>query len=152
MGGCGGALKCGVRVRTDGIRLPVVSDFRVSDVTYTMLSAAIRFHWLFFPHFFHHFSSDGPVMEVTSQFLYRGTYTDYENTFQRKVETPVEAHLSSTKDVAVSRSKEWFHLNDSYDGPSQQDAHVPAVQLRPLQEPDRVRLGRDDGSGAARTR
>ena len=30
---CGGVLKCGVRVRTDGIRLPVVSDFRVSDVT-----------------------------------------------------------------------------------------------------------------------
>ena len=54
-------------------------------------------------------------MEVTSQFLYRGTYTDYENTFQRRVETPVEVHLSSTKDVAVLRSKEWFHLNDSYD-------------------------------------
>ena len=58
--------------------------------------------------FFHHPPSDGPVMEVTSQFLYRGTYTDYENTFQRKVETPVEVHLSSTK---VLRSKEWFHLN-----------------------------------------
>ena len=52
-------------------------------------------------------------MEVTSQFLYRGrrTYTDCENTFQRKVETPVEVYLSSTKDVAVLRSKEWFHLN-----------------------------------------
>ena len=61
-------------------------------------------------------SRDGrPVMEVTSQFLYRGTYTDYENTFQRKVETPVEVHLSSTKDVSVLRSKEWFHLDDSYD-------------------------------------
>ena len=118
-----------------------------------MLSAAIRFHWFCFPHFFHHFSSDGPVMEVTSQFLYRGTYTDYENKFQRKVETPVEVHLSSIKDVAVLRSKEWFHPERLLRrGPSQQDAHVPAVQLRPLQEPDRVQLGRGDGSGAARTR
>ncbi|KAI5782751.1 acyl transferase domain-containing protein [Geopyxis carbonaria] len=58
-------------------------------------------------------SRDGrPVMEVISQFLYRGTYTDFENTFQRKVETPMEIHLGSTKDVAVLRSKEWFHLDD----------------------------------------
>ena len=27
----------------------------------------------------------------------------------------MEVHLSSTEDVAVLRSKEWFHLNDSYD-------------------------------------
>lgn len=53
-----------------------------------------------------------PVMEVTSQFLYRGTYTDYENTFQRKTETPMQLHLGSTKDVAVLRSKEWFSLDD----------------------------------------
>ena len=32
---CGGALKCGVRVRTDGI--PVVSDFRVSDISHNDL-------------------------------------------------------------------------------------------------------------------
>lgn len=54
-----------------------------------------------------------PVMEVTSQFLYRGTYTDYENTFQRKVETPVEVYLENTKDVAVLQSKEWFRLEES---------------------------------------
>lgn len=53
-----------------------------------------------------------PVMEVTSQFLYRGTYTDFENTFQRKVETPVEVHLATTKDVAVLRSKQWFCLDE----------------------------------------
>lgn len=53
-----------------------------------------------------------PVMEVTSQFLYRGTYTDFENTFQRKTETPMQLHLGSTKDVAVLRSKEWFSLDD----------------------------------------
>ncbi|KAL7270274.1 beta subunit of fatty acid synthetase [Rhizina undulata] len=54
-----------------------------------------------------------PVMEVVSQFLYRGVYTDYENTFQRKIETPMQVHLATTKDVAVLRSKEWFQFDDS---------------------------------------
>ncbi|KAI5290298.1 beta subunit of fatty acid synthetase, partial [Ascosphaera aggregata] len=53
-----------------------------------------------------------PVMEVTSQFLYRGTYTDYENTFQRKEEVPMQVHLTSSKDVAVLQSKEWFRLDN----------------------------------------
>lgn len=54
-----------------------------------------------------------PVMEVTSQFLYRGAYTDFENTFQRKVETPMQVHLGSTKDIAVLQSKEWFKLENT---------------------------------------
>ena len=59
-------------------------------------------------------SRDGEaVMEVTSQFLYRGKYDDFENTFQRKVETPMQVHLSSTKDIAVLQSKEWFKLEDT---------------------------------------
>ncbi|KAK9387219.1 acyl transferase domain-containing protein [Lipomyces mesembrius] len=53
-----------------------------------------------------------PVMEVTSQFFYRGAYTDFENTFQRKSELPMEVTLKSPKDVAVLRSKDWFELND----------------------------------------
>ena len=53
-----------------------------------------------------------PVMQVTSQFLYRGSYEDYENTFQRKEETPMQVHLASSKDVAVLRSKEWFSLDE----------------------------------------
>ena len=52
------------------------------------------------------------VMEVTSQFLYRGSYNDYESTFQRKEETPMELHLGSSKDVAVLRSKEWFRMDE----------------------------------------
>ena len=52
------------------------------------------------------------VMEVTSQFLYRGAYTDYENTFQRQEETPMQVTLATTKDVAVLRSKEWFQLDE----------------------------------------
>ena len=53
-----------------------------------------------------------PVMVVTTQFLYRGAYSDYQNTFERKDETPMQLHLSSTKDVAVLRSKEWFEMDE----------------------------------------
>jgi fatty acid synthase subunit beta len=53
-----------------------------------------------------------PVMEVTSQFLYRGDYKDFENTFQRKIENTMRLTLSSPKDVAVLRSKEWFKLDE----------------------------------------
>ncbi|KAL9619279.1 MAG: hypothetical protein Q9160_006131 [Pyrenula sp. 1 TL-2023] len=53
-----------------------------------------------------------PVMEVTSQFLYRGSYTDFENTFQRKEEVPMQVHLATSKDVAVLRSKEWFQMEE----------------------------------------
>jgi len=53
-----------------------------------------------------------PVMVVTTQFLYRGAYSDFENTFQRKDETPMQLHLGSSKDVAVLRSKEWFNIDE----------------------------------------
>lgn len=59
-------------------------------------------------------SRDGePVIEVTSQFLYRGVYTDFENTFQRKIETPVQLHLATSKDLAVLESKQWFNVDNS---------------------------------------
>lgn len=58
-------------------------------------------------------SKDGkPVMEVTSEFFYRGDYNDFENTFERKVEAPIQIQLATPKDVAVLCSKEWFQLND----------------------------------------
>ena len=53
-----------------------------------------------------------PVMEVTSQFLYRGAYEDYETTFQRTNEKVMHVHLSTSRDVAVLRSKEWFQLEN----------------------------------------
>jgi fatty acid synthase subunit beta, fungi type len=56
--------------------------------------------------------SGKPIMEVTSQFLYRGAYDDFENTFQRKQEKPMQLTLSSPKDVAVLQSKEWFQLEE----------------------------------------
>jgi len=53
-----------------------------------------------------------PVMEVTSQFLYRGAYTDFNNTFQRTNEKTMNVHLATSRDVAVLRSKEWFQLEN----------------------------------------
>jgi fatty acid synthase subunit beta len=52
------------------------------------------------------------IMEVTSQFLYRGAYSDYENTFQRKTEKPMQLSLTTSKDVAILRSKEWFNFEE----------------------------------------
>ena len=52
-----------------------------------------------------------PVMVVTTQFLYRGAYSDFATTFERKDETPMQIHLGSSKDVAVLRSKEWFNMD-----------------------------------------
>lgn len=53
-----------------------------------------------------------PIMHVTSQFLYRGAYVDFENTFQRKDEVPMQVHLNTSRDVAILRSKEWFRVDD----------------------------------------
>ncbi|KAI1106180.1 fatty acid synthase beta subunit [Jackrogersella minutella] len=49
-----------------------------------------------------------PVMQVTSQFFYRGVFAKFEKTFQRKAETPVRVSLKSPKDVAVLKAKKWF--------------------------------------------
>lgn len=56
-----------------------------------------------------------PAMEVTSQFLYRGEYKDFENTLQRRSEKPMNLHLETSRDVAVLQSKEWFRLEDTAD-------------------------------------
>lgn len=61
------------------------------------------------------FREGKPVMEVTSQFLYRGDYTDYENTFQKITETPFQVAIKSKKDLAILRSKEWFELDREID-------------------------------------
>ncbi|KAI1089803.1 fatty acid synthase beta subunit [Rostrohypoxylon terebratum] len=49
-----------------------------------------------------------PVMQVTSQFFYRGIFSDFAKTFQKKDETPVRVLLKGPKDVAVLRAKKWF--------------------------------------------
>ncbi|EGV63242.1 beta subunit of fatty acid synthetase [Yamadazyma tenuis] len=56
-----------------------------------------------------------PVMEVTSQFLYRGDYKDFENTFSKITETPYEIKINNSKDLAILKSKEWFELEKDID-------------------------------------
>ena len=53
-----------------------------------------------------------PIMKVKAQYLYRGSYSDYENTFQRKHEVPMTLHLQSAKDVNRLISRSWFHPHD----------------------------------------
>ncbi|KAG1096468.1 hypothetical protein G6F39_006700 [Rhizopus arrhizus] len=53
-----------------------------------------------------------PVLEVTSQFLYRGQFNDFEYTFERNTETPMELKVKDVKDIAVLKSKEWMHWTD----------------------------------------
>ncbi|OMH81189.1 Fatty acid synthase subunit beta, partial [Zancudomyces culisetae] len=55
------------------------------------------------------------VMNVRTSFLYRGTFLDFENTHQKISETPVELKISSVKDIAVLRSKEWFIQKENVD-------------------------------------
>ncbi|SGZ13233.1 BQ5605_C028g10557 [Microbotryum silenes-dioicae] len=64
-----------------------------------------------------------PVLEVTSSFLYRGTFTDYAQTFSR-IESPVyKVSLPTSESVAVLQSKEWFQWeNDAQ--PLEKDAKL----------------------------
>ncbi|KAJ2724547.1 fatty acid synthase alpha subunit Lsd1 [Coemansia sp. Benny D115] len=56
-----------------------------------------------------HVYRDGkPVVEVTTSFFYRGSFTDFANTYRNVDEQPTRLTLASTKDIAVLKSKEWF--------------------------------------------
>ncbi|BFZ56376.1 beta subunit of fatty acid synthetase [Savitreella phatthalungensis] len=56
--------------------------------------------------------SGKPVIRVTSKFLYRGNFTDYESTFRRTHEVPMKLTLTTAKDAEVLLSKEWFQPFD----------------------------------------
>ena len=53
-----------------------------------------------------------PVIEVQSAFLYRGRFTDYENTFEIVDEPDYTVELASDADVGVLLSKDWFEWAD----------------------------------------
>ncbi|KAI1475652.1 fatty acid synthase beta subunit [Daldinia eschscholtzii] len=56
-----------------------------------------------------------PVMEVTSQFFYRGVFADFKKTFQRKAEPHVRVALKGPKEVAVLKAKKWLKLEKDTD-------------------------------------
>lgn len=53
-----------------------------------------------------------PVLEVTSSFLYRGTFTDYSQTFTRVSSPTYKIEVSSPEALAVLLAKEWFQWDD----------------------------------------
>lgn len=59
------------------------------------------------------FRSQEPVIEVTSEFFFRGQYEDFHNCFQKVTETPVQVAIKSPRDLALLKSKEWFNLTDN---------------------------------------
>jgi len=60
-----------------------------------------------------HVYRDGkPVVEVVSAFLYRGVFTDFENTFELTEEPDYIVTLGNDADVGVLQSKEWFDWED----------------------------------------
>lgn len=53
------------------------------------------------------------LMEILSRFLYRGKFNDYENTFRRTVENPMQVDLKTKKDIAVLQDKKWVNWHKS---------------------------------------
>ncbi|RXK40211.1 hypothetical protein M231_02485 [Tremella mesenterica] len=53
-----------------------------------------------------------PVIEVTSSFLYRGQFKDFENTFQIIDETDHVVTLDRATSIGVLQSKPWFEWDD----------------------------------------
>jgi fatty acid synthase subunit alpha len=53
-----------------------------------------------------------PVIEVQSAFLFRGRFTDYENTFETIDEPDYTVELVTDADVGVLLSKDWFEWAD----------------------------------------
>ncbi len=56
--------------------------------------------------------SGEPVIEVTSSFLYRGRFVDYQNTFEMVDEIDYVLNIETETQVGVLQSKEWFQWDD----------------------------------------
>jgi fatty acid synthase subunit alpha, fungi type len=60
-----------------------------------------------------HVYRDGhPVIEVVSAFLYRGRFSDYQNTFETTEEPDYSVELPNDAAVGVLQSKEWFEWDN----------------------------------------
>lgn len=53
-----------------------------------------------------------PVIEVTSSFLYRGRFTDFQNTFELIDESDYVVSMDRSTAVGVLQSKQWFEWDD----------------------------------------
>lgn len=53
-----------------------------------------------------------PVVEVSSSFLYRGRFTDFENTFEIVDEPEYELDVDTDLKASVLKAKDWFQWED----------------------------------------
>src|ERR1700691_6645324 len=60
----------------------------------------------------HVYRAGKPVIEDVSAFLYRGRFTDYENTFETTEEPDYLVDLPDAGAVGVLQSKEWFEWDN----------------------------------------
>ncbi|KAK0647828.1 Fatty acid synthase subunit beta [Lasiodiplodia hormozganensis] len=59
-------------------------------------------------------SRDGvPLVAVTSDFLFKGAFTDFANTFKRTAHPPFQLRLSTAIDEAVLKAQPWLKLDDT---------------------------------------
>lgn len=59
-------------------------------------------------------SSNQPVLKVTSTFLFKGTFNDYQSTFKETNEPDIIFEVASEQDEAILKDREWFHLEDPF--------------------------------------
>ncbi|KAI9826790.1 MAG: hypothetical protein M1819_007261 [Sarea resinae] len=51
-----------------------------------------------------------PIIALTSQFLFRGSYNDFETAFEQKSEPLMQLEIDSMRSKTILGSKDWFHL------------------------------------------
>ncbi|CAE7199855.1 hypothetical protein HRS9139_06474 [Pyrenophora teres f. teres] len=56
-----------------------------------------------------------PAVEVTSEFLFRGTYTDFSVCFERRMEPKMVVTINRVADIAVLQSKAWVSFEQGLD-------------------------------------
>lgn len=54
-----------------------------------------------------------PIMEVTSRFMYRGEYSDFLETFQSQISSPMELSLDSVSQIDLVLSRKWLRLTNN---------------------------------------
>ncbi|KIJ66907.1 hypothetical protein HYDPIDRAFT_174219 [Hydnomerulius pinastri MD-312] len=82
-----------------------IADARISSVKNTDAGKAVRVKG-------HVFRDGQPIIEVVSSFLYRGRFSDYENTFETVDEPDYVVDLANDAAVGVVQSKEWLSWED----------------------------------------
>ena len=82
-----------------------IADARISSVKNTDAGKAVQVKGRVF--------RDGkPIIEVSSSFLYRGRFSDFENTFETVDEPEYVVELPDAAAVGVIESKEWLAWED----------------------------------------